>query len=158
MGYESLSDEKIEALLSSPKRITNPNCKDTVKPSHIQRNYNVISPDGQEYTLYFRQNKIVEDDFSCGLLWHMPSGDQITLVRYNGSSHYHPNHIEETELDYACHIHKATERYIKAGKKPEGYAEETTRYHTVNGALHCLVIDCKITGLTTEPDQPDLFK
>jgi hypothetical protein len=158
MGCESLTDEKINLILLSNKQIKNPQSKELDKGSHTQRNYKVTSLDGQEYTLYVRQSKLVNDDFSCGLLWHMPSGEVITLVRYNGSSHYHPNHLEETELDFACHIHRATERYIQAGKKPEGYAEETTRYSTINGALHCLTTDCKISGLKTEEDHPDLFK
>lgn len=158
MGYESLTDEKINLIILSIKRVTNPLSKEVDKGSHTQRNYKVLGQDGQEYTLYARQSKLVVDDFSCGLLWLMPSGETITLVRYNGSSHYHPNHLEDNELDFSCHIHRATERYIQAGKKPEGYAEETHRYSTLNGALHCLITDCKINGLKTEPDQPDLFK
>ena len=158
MGYESLTDQQIGDLLSATKRVTNPGGKESSKPGHTQRNYKVLSNDGHEYTLYVRQNSKVEDDFSCGLLWHMPSGEILTLIRYNGSSHFHPNRIEETELDFVCHIHKATERYIAAGRKPEGYAEETDRYATVDGALHCLTKDCKISGLNTTPDHPDSFK
>lgn len=158
MGYESLTDEQIALLLTASKRVNNPASKNSIKPGHHQRNYNVLSNDGHEYTMYVRQNQRIEDDFSCGLLWHMPSGEILTLVRYNGSSHFHPNHLEETELAFVCHIHKATERYISAGRKPESYAEETNRYTTVEGALHCLTKDCRITGLNTTPDHPDLFK
>jgi hypothetical protein len=28
----------------------------------------------------------------------------------------------------------------------------TDRYNTVEGALHCLVTDCKISGISTTPD------
>ena len=158
MGYESLTDEQIVLLLTADKRVTNPASKNSIKPGHNQRNYKVLSNDGHEYTMYVRQNQRIDDDFSCGLLWHMPSGELLTLVRYNGSSHFHPNHIEGTELAFVCHIHTATERYINAGRKPESYAEETNRYTTVDGALHCLANDCRITGLNTTPDHPDLFK
>lgn len=158
MGIESINDNKIEQLLSLAKRVTNPNTRDSDKRSHMQRNYTVRSMDGQEFTLYVRQNKRVEDDFSCGLSWHMPSGETLTLVRYNGSNHPHPNRLESTNVDFTCHIHRATQRYIEANLKPEGYAETTDRYLTVNGALHELVIDCNITGIVTEPDHPDLFK
>jgi len=54
-------------------------------------------------------------------------------------------------------IHKATERYILANRKPEGFAVKTEKYYTLKGAIHCLVHDCHITGLQTEQDLPKLF-
>ena len=157
MGYESVTDQKITTLLTIAKGVTNPKTRESNKDGHTQRNYKVRSADGQEFTLYVRQNLKIEDDFSCGLQWHMPSGDSLTLVRYNGSSHWHPNRLEKTEIDFSCHIHRATEKYIKAERKPEGFAEQTDRYSTLSGALHCLVTDCKISGLSTAADHPKLF-
>ena len=49
-------------------------------------------------------------------------------------------------------IHIATEKYLRANRKAEGFAEATKRYNSVEGALHCLVTDCKITGIQTTPD------
>lgn len=43
-----------------------------------------------------------------------PDGSDLTLIRFNGSSHIHPNRIENTEeeaLQYAtkyCNIHNIT--------------------------------------------------
>ena len=99
----------------------------------------------------------MEEDFSCGISWVAPNGETLTLSRYNGPSHSHPNHLENEKLDYEYHIHKATEKYIKANRKPEGYAIATKRYHTLDGALHCLVNDFNISGISTTPDQPKLF-
>lgn len=160
MSAESLTDEKIGELLLMPKRVTNPNSKWREKPGHNERNFTVESVDStHHFVLYVRQNRNLEDDFSCGLSWLAPSGETITLARYNGSSHSHPNHIEKQKLGFVCHIHKATERYIRAGKKIEGYAEDASRrYNSVKGALACLVSDCAIKGIITEPDHPDLFK
>lgn len=80
------------------------------------------------------------------------------LLRYNGPSHFHPNWLEKQDLHHVCHVHRATERYIQANRKADGYAEVTQRYRTVKGALHELVTDCRIEGLTTEADsQTDLF-
>jgi len=81
----------------------------------------------------------------------MKSGETLTLARYNGSSHRHG------EIEYACHIHRATEEAIREGRKPESHAEQTTRYHRLSGALDCLVNDFHIEGLETQPDQPELF-
>lgn len=55
-------------------------------------------------------------------------------------------------MGYNCHIHLATEKYIKANRKAEGFAEETDRYKTLEGALHCLLSDCNVKGLMTIPD------
>lgn len=94
MAFESVSDAKISSLLTLPKKITNPNTREADKRSHLQRNYLVRGPDGQEFTLYLRQNKRIKNDFSCGLSWYTPSGETLTLVRYNGSSHSHLNRVE----------------------------------------------------------------
>jgi len=96
----------------------------------------------------------MEDDFSCGLNWVAPNGETLILCRYNGPNHDHPNHLENERLGYNCHIHKTTDKYIKANRKPEGFAEKTERYCTLKGALHCLVSDCNISGISTEQDLP----
>lgn len=164
MAFESLTDDKIKSLLKSPKKLTNPMSRCKNKDGHEQFNFSAIATDGSGhiFEVYMRRNlrEGMEDDFSCGISWIAPNGEILTLSRYNGSSHDHPNHLEQTRVGYNYHIHTATERYIKANKKAEGYAEATTRYNSVQGALYCLVLDCNITGIKTTPDdaiQPKLF-
>lgn len=65
--------------------------------------------------------------------------------------------METESLGYNCHIHQATEKYIRANKKPDGFAVVTKEYKTLKGAFSCLVRDCNIRGLSTEPDLPSLF-
>ncbi|MHB8261284.1 MAG: hypothetical protein ACYDCN_08850 [Bacteroidia bacterium] len=164
MAFESLTDDKIADLLNCPKRLTNPQVRRTEKDGHEQFNYKVVALDGTDhkFELYKRQNlrEGMEDDFSCGISWVAPNGKSLTLKRYNGPSHNHPNHLEKTKLGYKCHIHIATEKYITSNQKPEGFAEETDKYNSLEGALHCLVTDCKISGIKTTPDnsnQTNLF-
>lgn len=156
MAFESITDEKIKELLAMAKQVTNANTRQKAKPGHTQRNYHVKSTDGSDFTfeLFVRQNTNpgMEDDFSAGLSWLAPNGEPLILCRYNGGSHGHPNHLEKTTLPRAAHIHKASERYVRAGKKAEGFAETTERYTTADGALHCLVKDNNITGIRTTPD------
>jgi hypothetical protein len=158
MGFESVTDEKISTLLKSKKRVTNPNIREKPKEGHVQKNYKVVNEEGLNFELYLRQNSLegMEDDFSCGLSWIAPNGEVLTLTRYNGSSHDHPNNIEKTRTGRVCHIHIATEKYIKANKKPEGFAEATERYSNLNGALHCLITDCNISGISTTAEEPSL--
>ena len=55
------------------------------------------------------------------------------------------------------HIHRATEKAITAGKKPEGQADETDRYESLEGALACLIEDFNIAGLRASHDEPRLL-
>ena len=165
MAFESLTDDKIADLLNCTKHLTNPQAKSKNKDGHEQINYRVTATDGSghEFEIYKRQNlrEDMEDDFSCGISWIAPNGETLTLKRYNGPNHNHPNHLEKVRLGYTCHIHIATEKYIKANRKAEGFAEATKRYDSIAGALHCLVTDCKIKGISTSPDninQKKLFE
>lgn len=164
MAFESLTDDKIADLLNCSKRLTNPSAKSKSIEGRDQQNFKVVATDSSryEFEIYKRQNlrEGMEDDFSCGISWIAPNGESITLKRYNGSSHNHPNHLEKICLGYNYHIHIATEKYIKANRRAEGFAEVTDKYYTVNGAFHMLILDCKISGIQTEPDntsQTSLF-
>jgi hypothetical protein len=157
MAFESLTDERIEQLLLMPKRVTNPAARNVEDANHDKREYIVQSSDGSErFRLFVRQNKTIDDDFSCGLQWLPAGSEELILARYNGSSHSHPNRIEGNSVDFVCHIHRTTERYIRANRKPDGFAEATLSYQTCNGALHSLMTDCNIAGLETRPDHPEL--
>jgi hypothetical protein len=157
MAFESITDEKIAELISIPKRVVNPGTRSKSKDGHEQYNYKLksISDDDMEFELYARQNlrEGMIDDFSCGISWIAPNGESFTLLRYNGPNHNHPNQLENEKLGYVCHAHKASEKYIKANRKAEGYAALSTRYNSLKGALHCLVVDCKISGIDTNSDQ-----
>lgn len=92
-----------------------------------------------------------------GLFVIFPDGSTQTLIRFNGSSHIHPNRIENTQIEWQTHIHIATERYIQIGSKAEGYAEVTTAYKCVNGALQYAVKYCNISSLINTSNTLDLF-
>jgi len=162
MAFESLTDDKITDFLNCPKRLTNPQSRSRNKEGHEQVNFKVIALDnsGHEFEIYKRQNLRdgMEDDFSCGISWLAPNGETLTLKRYNGPNHDHPNHLEKVRLGYTCHIHIATEKYIKANRKAEGFAMATDKYTTIDGALHCLVTDCKISGISTTSDNTSQTK
>lgn len=160
MGVEVLTDEKIAGLIAMPKQVTNPNARRRSVGRHEQVNYTVSTNDGEMgFEVFARQSIRLTESFSCGLLWISPSGEKVTLIRYNGMSHPHNNPIEGNEFRYCCHIHIATQRYIALNKQPETFAEETSRYRSLNGALACLIQDCAITGLNVTPDDltGDLF-
>lgn len=155
-----LTDEEIERLLRVEKRITNPRAREKEQKGSRQINYEAESED-EKFQVFFRQNKRLVEDFSCGLIYVASSGTKIMLTRYNGSSHPHSNPLESgKKLMQACHIHRATRRYMEIGRKSEHYAETTDRYTNVDGAFLALLTDCNVKGLEP-PDkssnQHDVF-
>lgn len=148
-----LSDDEIDHLIKLEKQVTNPKARRLSKRGSEQVNYEAAAPSGERFRVYIRQNLRLTENFSCGLLWVLPSGDTITLARYNGCDHAHVNPIEGTPpLSMVCHIHRATEKYMRAGRKAEHYAEATLRYKDCAGALQALVADCNIRGLGDNPE------
>ena len=159
MASEILTDEQIATLLQLPKRVENPNARARDEGKHTRRDFRVISSDdSHEFALFTRQSLLLPHSFSAGLLWLAKSGESAILMRCNGADHPHTNHIERDRFEFTCHIHQATERYFAAGKKGEGYAQITKAYRTLDGALHHVVQQCRITGLKTVADEPDLFE
>lgn len=159
MASDTLTDEQIALLVAMPKRVDNPSARARSEGKHSRRDFRVMSADGShEFALFTRQSLLLPQGFSAGLLWLAKSGESVMLMRCNGSDHPHTNSIERVSLEPVCHIHQATERYLAAGKKSEGYAQPTGEYRTLDGALHHIVRQCSITGLKTEPDEPDLFE
>lgn len=153
----ALTDDQIDALIALPKIITNPKARKIEKRGSEQVNYDAEGPSGEQFRVYLRQNIRIPDGFSCGLLYVPPKGESVTLTRYNGADHEHSNSLDSaTPLPLACHIHRATEKYITAGRKAEHFAETTDRYHTLHGALRALLSDCNISGLDDNPNSEQL--
>lgn len=152
MAIEEITSDKLRQLVEAQKHVTNPQAKRRTEERYERADYQVKSADGlAEFRIYVRQNLSDVEDFSCGIRWIMPSGETLTLARYNGLSHKHD------DIEYECHIHKTTTEAIQQGLKPERHAERSSDYRTVEGALHCLLSDFRVTGLKTEPDQQELF-
>ena len=119
MSFESLTDAKIDALLRMEKRVTNPTKRTVQDANHFKCDYQVASAgDAERFVLFVRQNKTLTDDFSCGLQWLPPGSPALILVRYNGPSHAHPNRLEGDRIEFVPHIHRTTERYLRANLKP----------------------------------------
>lgn len=147
MERENLTEDLIDYLIRCPKEITNSNAELFIENVRKQQNYRAISINNPRFVfeIYKRQNLNIdmEHDFSCGISVVTQEDKKITLKRYNGA-HIHYNSLEGTKLESKTHIHIATERYIKANKKPESFAETTERYTNLEEAFECLISDCNI--------------
>jgi Family of unknown function (DUF6978) len=158
MSLATLTDGQISSLLSAPKKVENPGSRPRTEGKHIRRDFRVVSEDGHhEFVLFTRQSTVIPVNFSAGLRWKSRTGEEIILMRCNGSDHPHGNSIEGNQFPAQSHIHHATERYILAGKKAESFAQATGQYKTLAGAIHELIRLANIHGLETKPDEGDLF-
>ena len=158
MSLVTLTDAQIQDFVFCRKRVEKPGSKARIEGKHLRRDFRVVSEDGRhEFVLFTRQSTVINDNFSAGLRWKSKTGEEVILMRCNGSDHPHGNSIERDEFGAQAHVHLATERYIVAGKKAESFAKPTENYTTLSGALHELLRLANIVGLETKPDEPDLF-
>lgn len=158
MSLETLNDARIKELLTCSKQVSNPSAREKLIDKDLRKDYRVNSLDGQfEFILFTRQSTLIPESFTAGLRWKSKTGEEVILIRCNGSDHIHGNKIEQTKFGPACHVHIATERYILAGKKVESFAEITNNYLTLDGALHYLVGYTNVVGISTRADQPRLL-
>lgn len=156
MKTKLYTEEELDKLRSMPKQVTNPGAwwleKPNVRPVHRQRSYKMRGQQDSKarFEIYQRQNLGDSNDFSCGIRYIPPGGSPLTLARYNGPSHRHK------EIVYRPHIHRASEKAIASGKRPESEAEETDLFDTLEGALACLIDDFQVSGISAQHDQPEL--
>jgi len=152
MNNKLYTDGELTELQSLPKRIINPWArwleKPKERPAYRQRTFQASGQEDDQarFAAYQRQNLIDESDFPCGILYLPTGAPSLTIARYNGPSHKHG------DIAYQPHIHRASERAIAAGKKPESRAEATSRFQTLEGALACLMQDFNVTGLNAQND------
>lgn len=158
MSVLTLTDAQIDDLLRMPKRVQNPASRERQDGKHLRRDFRVLSDDGRhEFVLFTRQSTVISNGFSAGLRWRSKTGEEVILLRCNGCDHPHVNALEGDRFQEEFHVHRASERYILAGKRSEGRAEVTEAFRTVGGALHELMRLANISGLGSKADEDDFF-
>jgi hypothetical protein len=158
MSVLTLTDAQIAELLRTPKRVQNPASRERQDGKHLRRDFRVVSEDERhEFVLFTRQSTIIRNGFSAGLRWRSKTGEEVILLRCNGSDHAHMNALERDRFEAEFHLHRASERYILAGKRSEGHAEPSKAFWTLGGALHEVMRLANISGLSSKADEDDLF-
>lgn len=152
------SDSEIAALIAERKALPQDwraRVQLRSKRGHKERDLDIEGGGSSEFRVILRQNRINTLDFSVILGVRVPDSNLIfRLLRYNGRSHEHTNHIEGDTF-YDFHIHRATERYQEAGWREDAFGEVTDRYEDLQGALRCLIEDAAVDG--PPKDQGNLF-
>ncbi len=153
-----LSEDAIKELIAERKPIPDglqPLTRLTERNRHLRREYEITSNTGNSFVIKIRRSTLNQFDFSAILGYRLPGVYTIFhLRRYNGKSHFHTNFLDENVRFRAFHIHTATERYQKITDKVEHFAEITTRYADLDGAVECLLTDC---GFRASIEESPLF-
>ena len=154
------TDEEINDLIHTPKapvgdRTDLPRLRDA--GMHARATALFRDDDGNEFKVVLRRSRANALDFSVILAVRMPRSNRwFRLRRYNGRSHVHRNRIEGTTVS-GFHIHTATERYQRSGRREDAYAEAATTYGDYEGAVSCLIEEANL-GIARRPDlQAELF-
>lgn len=133
----TLSDAQIANLLGERKPTVEPEAlfPGQASAGHRRSTITVQGANGSRFRLFARQLTLDPLDFSVILGYEVPSSNRVfRLRRHNGNSHRHTNRLE-VETVRGFHIHMATERYQLAGLNEDDYAEATTRYGDLAGAI-----------------------
>lgn len=144
-----ISNAQIEALKAMPKQLAKPFRQKWVKSLKFNQLSIGLCDAEQQYNfnLYLRQSTLDIDNFSCGISLLEANEDDVTLARYNGSSHVHVNKCDGQRFEFQCHIHQASEESLKQSKKIENHATATDRYKNLQGAVQCVLKDFNIIGI-----------
>lgn len=158
MAIDSLTDGQIAELITCQKQVGRANSRARPEGKHVRRDYAARSLDERhEFVIFTRQSTVIPENFSAGLRWKSKTGEEVILLRCNGSDHEHSNVIEAEKFSSRCHVHTATERYASVGRKIESFARAEGAYRTLDGALHHLTKLAMVSGLDTQADNLDLF-
>lgn len=156
-AFVDFSDQLIDELIGERKLLAR-RINKKPKAAHIQWGWELTAADEPErtYSLFVRQAQADDALFSCGLQLVLP-GRRLILCRYNGGYHRHRNRLGARERIAAQpHRHLARGEYLAKGFDGDAFAEPRSDFTTLEGALHALVTDCRITGVDTDPEQPGL--
>lgn len=102
--------------------------------SNLRGRLNLAVPHLKHGTMYLytKVGKGRPDNYSCGLVYDDPTGNQYRLIRCNGYHGVHVNRLEGTRIPaLTTHVHYVREAYLRAiqqgrGFKPEGWAIRAT--------------------------------
>lgn len=145
-----LTDDNIEDLLCRPKTIPLPERRKLNSENWREKNgywraeVSVETDSNEKFDIFIRQALDDHTDFSVGLKVTFKDGSKVNLIRCNGLHGRHRNDLENSFFEDQCHVHVATERYIKNGSAAEKYAETTDMYENLNGALKYILDRCNI--------------
>jgi hypothetical protein len=132
-----VNDQEFQNLITCPKRIAVKPKKDAViQKGSEQYGFQLaaMADATQKFRVFLRKNTTFAENFSVGMDYLAPVGDDLCLVRFNGY-HAHRNQVGDQAYFEDFHIHQATEEALSQGLKAENFASPTQDYRTFEEAI-----------------------
>ncbi len=132
-----LTDAEINRIIKAPKYLSNKvdlkSLSKTEDGAHYIKSVK-LECESFNCTMRIRQSIIRPTNFSVILVYRDVNKNDHVILRFNGNHGRHKNRIEKDEVD-GPHIHIMTERYQLKTTHPDGYAQATSEYKDLDGAI-----------------------
>jgi hypothetical protein len=132
------TEASIEELISCPKRIKDPPSKSFREENRHRRKdmcLESLRDPGETFDVFIRQSLEFPEDFSVGLIYRMPDGKRLTLVRYNGQHDQANDPLDLAKPHFQYHIHTATAENLNNEQHHKHPAEITPHYASFEEAI-----------------------
>lgn len=136
-GRIAVTDETVQMILDAPKCLMPETTKTTKKESTngIQiEEATRLECEGFDCIMMTRASLSRPENFSVILIVKGPDRIPHIVLRLNGNHGTHVNRLEKNTVT-GPHIHRLTERYQSRSSHEDGYAEPTTSYNDLKGAV-----------------------
>lgn len=151
----NISSEWLEELIASAKKVTIPPKKEMIIERQCRRNqFDAYSPELDEtFHVFMRQNCILPDDYSVGLMWNRKEAEPIIIFRCNGP---HGGN-ENISHKFCTHIHRLNLELALEDVFRENDTTETEEYSTFEDALFFFLSRCGFNTNEMQPYFPFLY-
>lgn len=141
--YMELTSEQLQELVTCKKKMTVFPKKIFEERNGCRRNdCRLFSEESQQkFTVFMRQNMMLAENFSVGLIWHAVEADApITIYRCNGRHGGNKN----IEHHNACHIHMLNLEKAANNIYKDDDVHITSKYSTFDEAVYFFCEHCGI--------------
>jgi hypothetical protein len=154
---------ELENIISEEKIVSVPPKKDFKEESqHLRNDFGLTSSDGtRKFSVFLRKNKNFQENFSIGLVYCLPEGGEVPLIRLNGNHGEVVEDILRPSPHFGYHIHKITPEELDRGLAEPKFSNETKEYASFEQALayFCKLVNIKNAGeYFTSIGQTNLFQ
>jgi hypothetical protein len=154
---------ELENIINEEKIISVPPKKDFKEENqHLRQDFEITSLNGEKrFSVFIRKNKNFQENFSIGLVYYLPEGGNVQLIRLNGNHGEVVEDILRPSPHFGYHIHKISPEELDRGLSEPKFSNETKEYASFEQALayFCRIVNIKNAGeYFTSIGQTNLFQ
>jgi hypothetical protein len=129
---------ELEKIISEPKIISVPPKKEFKEEcQHLRNDFGLTSLDGtKKFSVFLRRNANFQENFSIGLIYCLPEGGNVQLIRLNGNHGEVVEDILRPSPHFGYHIHKISHEELDRGLSDPKFSHETKEYASFEQALN----------------------